>query len=82
MDKFAESCCCPEDDEFISSCPWVYADPDGYFVTVETDSYEGCAQMTLPAAKKVYAALARAIEFAETARAKKKTQATSVPVSA
>jgi hypothetical protein len=37
-------------------------------VTVETDEHEGCAQMTLPLAKKVLAALGLAIEFAEAAR--------------
>lgn len=65
---FAESCCTDEDGEFIASHVWVYAETNGYYITVETDPYEGSAMMSLPAARKVHAALGRAIEFAEQRR--------------
>lgn len=69
---FEASCGTNADEEFIASSPWVYADDKGYFITVETDSHEGSAQMTLPAAKKVYAALGQAIAFAEEKRGRDK----------
>jgi hypothetical protein len=55
----------PETNDFTSSRCEVYADHDGYFITVETDSYEGSAMMTLPCAVKVRAALGRAIRVAK-----------------
>lgn len=60
----------PETEEFQSGRCKVYADDRGRFITVETDSYEGCALMTLPLAVKVHKALGRAIKAAQQARAK------------
>jgi hypothetical protein len=68
LPKFSESCYTEETKEFKASFPWVYVDPEGHSITIETDASEGSAMITLPAAKKVYAALARAIEFAESRR--------------
>jgi hypothetical protein len=38
---------------------------DDYFVSVTTDDYEGCAQMHVSVAKKLRAALGRAIKHVE-----------------
>lgn len=65
---FHELIVTPEDDEFIQSQCEVYVDSNAYFVTVETDSFEGSAMMTLPCAIKVHAALGRAIEAAQATR--------------
>lgn len=65
---FYENIVTPEDKEFIRSHCEVYSDKEGYFITVETDNYEGCAMMTLPCAVKVHRALGKAIRAARTAR--------------
>lgn len=65
---FHELITTPEDDEFIQSQCEVHVDSNAYFVTVETDSFEGVAMMTLPCAIEVHAALGRAIEAAKAAR--------------
>lgn len=67
-EPFRADCSSPQDDEWISSYARVYTDEKGYFVTVETCPYEGCAMFTLPVAKQVYAALGMAIEYAEKMR--------------
>lgn len=53
---------------FIDSQCVVSADPDGYFVSVITDDYEGAAMMTLPCAIKVHRALGQAIRAARRKR--------------
>lgn len=65
---FHELITTPEDDEFIQSHCEVYVESNAYFVTVETDSFEGTATMTLPCAIKAHAALGRAIKAAKASR--------------
>lgn len=52
----------------------VYVHPEGYFVTVETDSYEGCAMMSTAVAKRVTESLGRAVQAAEAILAEKEAQ--------
>jgi hypothetical protein len=62
---FVESVSVPESEHWIASRCDVFTDGDGSFITIETDSYEGSAMMTLPCAVKVRAALGRAIKVAK-----------------
>lgn len=65
MKAFSESITTPESEHWIASHCDVFTQGDGSFVTIETDSYEGSAIMTLPCAVKVRAALGRAIKAAK-----------------
>lgn len=65
MKAFVESISTPESEHWIASRCDVFTDGDGSFVTIETDSYEGSAMMTLPCAIRVRAALGRAIKAAK-----------------
>jgi len=56
---FSEYCYTPENRDYISSGCTVESDDEGYFVRIVTDAHEGSAQMTLPTAKQVHAALGR-----------------------
>ena len=64
-DLFAEHHVCDGDKDFIDSFASVIVSSDGYFITVETDPYEGSAMFTLPVAIKVHESLGRAIELAK-----------------
>lgn len=68
MSGFKELVICEESDEFIGSHIDVESDDDGYFIRLITDPHDGCAQITLPAAKALIPVLQRAIAAAEKAR--------------
>lgn len=68
MQAFSEHILEEKSDDFIASYCTVYTDGGGYFVTVCTDDYEGCAQMTLPVARRLIGVLTKAVEAAERER--------------
>jgi hypothetical protein len=53
----------------------VEVEPDGYFITVETDPYEGSAQMALPVAERLLEVLTKAIAVANDLPGGKRAQA-------
>jgi hypothetical protein len=65
MKPFVETVATPETKDWIASRCDVSTDGTGYFIIIETDSYEGSAMITLPCAVKARAALGRAIKAAK-----------------
>lgn len=77
MRGFYEDVSEPSRGEWIACHAFVEVDPEGRFVTVETDAYEGSAYMTLPVAKKALRALRKGIRFAEQRRKELKAKSQS-----
>lgn len=71
MSGFTETVSLPESEHWIASRCDVSTDGNGSFITIETDSYEGSAMITLPCAIKVRAALGRAIKAAKAEHARR-----------